>query len=62
MTIDEDKKMTTELISAVIEALIRELEMQGKDTVTTAHLRKFIHNMETNKKVVGKVYRGKIDV
>lgn len=58
----KEDKMVTELICEVIESLIREIESQGMDYVTTTSLRKFIQNMETNTKVVGKVYKGKVDV
>lgn len=40
----------------IIENLIKELEAQGKDYVTTTTLRKFLHNLETDTKVVGKKY------
>lgn len=61
MNAEEENKMMNEFISIVIEELIREIEMQGRDVVTTTELRKFIHNMETNTRVTGKVYGGKID-
>ncbi len=57
-----EDKMISILICGVIESLIREIESQGMDYVTTTSLRKFIHNIETNRKVVGKIYRGKVDV
>lgn len=62
MITDEDKYIANQYIVMIIENLIREMELQGRDFVTTTELRKFLHNMETNTKVVGKVYRGKIDV
>lgn len=62
MISDEDKYIANQYIVMIIENLIREMELQGRDFVTTTELRKFLHNMETNTKVVGKVYRGKIDV
>lgn len=62
MITDEDKYIANQYIVMIIENLIREMELQGRDFVTTTELRKFLHNMETNTEVVGKVYRGKVDV
>jgi len=50
-----DEKLK-EVITTFVEGLIRELEKQGKDYCTTTDLRKFIQNMETNTKVIGKKY------
>lgn len=48
-------KIVDELI-LIIEALIQEIEAQGKTSVTTKDLRMFIHNIETNTNVIGKNY------
>jgi len=50
--------MVNNLLIGIIENLIEEVESQGMTYVTTDTLRKFIHNIETNTKVVGKVYKG----
>jgi len=65
MITDEEKrieKMLNELMILIIENLIEEIESQGMTYVTTTSLRKFTHNIETNTKVIGKIYRGKVDV
>lgn len=59
--ITEERKIAIELTSKAIKSLIKELEIRGRDFVTTAELRKYIHNMETDTRI-GKVYRGKVDV
>ena len=54
-----DKKLRKEVMDftvIVMENLIRELERQGKTTVSVTSLRKFIQNVETNTVVTGKKY------
>ena len=60
-TNEEARREVGMYIVIIIEELIQEIESQGKDSVTTLELRKFIHNMETNTKVIDKQYKGKID-
>ena len=58
---EQSKKSIIELTIMIIEGMIKDIETQGGNSITTNDLRKFIHNMETDTKVIGKTYGGKID-
>ena len=61
MTEEYKREVITEFLILFIENLIKDIELQGATSITTNDLRKFIQNIETNKKVIGKRYEGKID-
>lgn len=54
------QKQFIERIMTIIEILIVEIESQGQTYVSTNDLRKFIHNLEFNIRVLDKKHVGKI--